>query len=218
MRKGLTGVAAALYFLVARVGGFVAEIVILVLLVQAGHPVLAVIFFFIGTPILFTLTHLVGLLVAMPFAVAGDDSGGGEAAREPTRKRPAAKEAIPLEDLSFVRAISGELLATGQGTLEGVRRAERSTVTAEARRGKLLVFGKNARAFPYESLSGFRVDNVGDEEAIHLSVAEDGVQDRWQLAIVPDDLEAWERLFLPGSAPDPAVGRPGDGSQPETLE
>lgn len=204
LRKGLTGVGRTLYFLVARVGGFLAEVAILVGLVTSGHPVGAIAFFFIGTPFLLTIMHLLGLLVALPFAALGDSYPQTSSTLISTPS-PAA---VPRQDLAFGQAQAGKYLALGTGIMWGILKNERFAVTVEARETKLLVVGEAFRSFAYPSIASFRIAKAlpesfaakalslqRSEDVIHLSVTEGGSEGRWRLLIRPDDSDKWRHIL-----------------------
>ena len=67
MRKGLTGIAGAINFVIARLGALAIEVIVIAALVTKGHIGWAIVFFVVGSPFVFGLMHLVGLAAALPF-------------------------------------------------------------------------------------------------------------------------------------------------------
>ncbi|MHB1615385.1 MAG: hypothetical protein ACYCYA_13930, partial [Actinomycetes bacterium] len=70
MGRTLSGFSRFVYGLIVFLG-VVGETVLLVVLFVSGRVVAGLIFLFVGGPILLTVVHWVGLLVAAPFALAG---------------------------------------------------------------------------------------------------------------------------------------------------
>jgi hypothetical protein len=103
---------------------------------------------------------------------------------------------------------AGATLASGVGYLSGVSDSEQYDVDVEAHESGLVIY---LGALPmwicsYSAATSFAVDPVPEglkaserlgvgSPAVWLSLAGEGVQDRWRLVVKPDDLERW-RVIL----------------------
>lgn len=99
---------------------------------------------------------------------------------------------------------AGELLAAGEGYLEGILESEHYEVGVEAHESRLVIFmgGAPTESYPYTAAKWFSVEQLPEglaaserlgvgTQAIWMSLKAGGVDDRWRLVVKPDDLERW---------------------------
>lgn len=141
---------------------------------------------------------------------------GTEGAARELRQQLVDRASVGMEN-----NVLGEVLAVGNGYLEGIAvDVERYAVTVEARGSVIVVSGPEFErcGFPYAAASWFLVgpqraesfatQTLGlspDDETVCLSLADEGIDGRWLLIVKPDDIMRWRVLLEHSSIRDAAL-------------